>query len=404
MNFNRIKNLRIKEIGVVAFNVLLYNLMRIAPIDNNLIVLESEGDLSDNAFALYSYMMENGFLEKYRVAWLVDDVPHAKKRNYPNTEFFEKDTRRISLRRARTLATCKWYIYDHVNVLEKRRRRKGQSIIYLTHGCTFKARKGIDSDNQINVDEMYITGKLFTESMAKWANCDVSKIVDIGYPRLDYLFQEKSVVHNRFINKYNLAIFDKVFIWMPTFRKSNSADISEEYLNNETGLPIVYSSDDLKSLNDFLKDRNSLCILKLHHLQADYPCFENRRSNLLILKDADLRDAQIQLYQLLSLCDAMITDYSSVGYDYLLLNRPLIYTLDDLEEYKSSRGLTSTDILSTMAGRHCYTLNELESAIAEVVKEIDLFRDKRAMLMKKCHSHIDGNASKRILDHLGIYL
>ena len=50
-----------------------------SPMDEQLIVMESEGDLSDNAFAIYDYMRHTGYLKKYHVAWLVDHVEEARE-------------------------------------------------------------------------------------------------------------------------------------------------------------------------------------------------------------------------------------------------------------------------------------------------------------------------------------
>ena len=110
------------------------------PMDEHLIVMESEGDLSDNAFALYDYMRHNNYLKKYHVAWLVDHVDEARalqqKRpeDFPNTEFVQKVPQKVNRRWAEVLATCKWYIYDHCNLLAPLVKRKEQKVIYLSHG------------------------------------------------------------------------------------------------------------------------------------------------------------------------------------------------------------------------------------------------------------------------------
>ena len=382
-------------------NIALIFLFRIFPIDPKLIVLESEGDLSDNAFALYEYMKTNGYLNKYRVVWLVEDVKATNELKYENTAFVEKLPQKITVKRSKYLATCKYYIYDHCNLLPYK-RHQGQKVIFLSHGCTFKGRKGANGEEKINVDEMYVTGKLFFKSMAEWANCDISRIVDIGYPRLDYLFMDCNKEQRLFKEKYNINNYSSVFIWLPTFRKSVNANLSEDYFVSETGLPIVYKRTQLKELNDFLNHNNSLCVLKLHHLQSDYDCFSEKFSNIIIIKDSDLKECGVQLYQLLSMFDSMITDYSSIGYEFLLLNRPLIYTLDDLEQYKQSRGLSNDNILFTMAGSQCYTLTDLESAMMDVITKNDLYSNMRIDMLGKCHTHTDGHASARILDHLRI--
>ena len=82
--------------AATAFNnKLFYYYKKHRPMDEHLIVMESEGDLSDNAFALYDYMRHNNYLKKYHVAWLVDHVDEAralqqkKPEDFPNTEFVQ---------------------------------------------------------------------------------------------------------------------------------------------------------------------------------------------------------------------------------------------------------------------------------------------------------------------------
>ena len=93
------------------------------PIDERLIVLESEGDLSDNAYALYDHMRAAGYLGSYRVVWVVEDVERAERlkadnpQRWPNTEFVSKAEGTFDRGLARALATCGWFIYDHCNLM-----------------------------------------------------------------------------------------------------------------------------------------------------------------------------------------------------------------------------------------------------------------------------------------------
>lgn len=54
---------------------------------------------------------------------------------------------------------------------------------------------------------------------------------------------------------------------MPTFRESNSKDISEDYIKTETHLPIVYTGEQLMQLSQYLVKMQTVLILKIHHLQ-----------------------------------------------------------------------------------------------------------------------------------------
>lgn len=123
---------------------------------------------------------------------------------------------------------------------------------------------------------------------------------------------------------------------MPTFRQSNSKEISEEYIDNQTGLPIFETYDSLKKFSEYLNKNNVLLVFKLHHLQADLDVFHKKFDNILILRDEDLSSDGVQLYQVVKYADIIISDYSSISIDAMVLDIPLIYTLDD---YKNMMNL-----------------------------------------------------------------
>ena len=84
------------------------------------------------------------------------------------------------------------------------------------------------------------------------------------------------------------------------------------------------------------------------------------------------------------------------------MDKPIIYILDDIEEYKKSRGLYPQNATDFMPGDHVMNIPQLENAIERVVEGIDYYKKERNILLPKFHTYRDGNASKRILDHLGI--
>ena len=112
------------------------------PIDGRLVVLESEGDLSDNAYALYDHMREAVYLECYRVVWAVDDLDaavrlkEAEPDRWPNTEFVCKTSvgpGGVNHNLAKALATCRWLIFDHCNLMSRLAKRDEQELVYLSH-------------------------------------------------------------------------------------------------------------------------------------------------------------------------------------------------------------------------------------------------------------------------------
>jgi CDP-glycerol glycerophosphotransferase len=112
----------------------------------------------------------------------------------------------------------------------------------------------------------------------------------------------------------------------------------------------------------------------------------------------------VQLYQFISMADVMISDYSSISIDFLLKDKPIVFTLDDYKEYDKSRGLFPKNAIDYMKGYHVYNQKELEESISEIAEEVDTYKDDRDAIMKDYHTYTDGNSSKRILDTINIKL
>ncbi len=372
---------------------------RLFPIDKKLICLESEGDCSDNAYAFFNYV-QNKLNDKYKVIWFVDHPENF--RNGRNVVYVRKQWKNQNWRRNYYLARCSFYIYDHNNLLKDYFKRIGQTIIYLGHGYAFKAPKGGVTKTMITgPDEVISISQLGEKSDREWLRIENLKTVILGYPRNDYLFEKSAYVKGVIEKKYQISRYDKVFLWMPTFRQSNAKNISEDYLKNETGLPMFGSIDGLETLNRYLADNNAVIYLKLHHLQAELPIFNRCFSNIAVIRDSDLQSMGIQLYQFVSFSDALITDYSSISVDYMLLDNPIIYTLDDIDEYRKSRGLRDSS-LEHMPGYHVYNPTQLIGAMGEVINNQDRYAIERTCISKEFHYYRDGNSAHRIASHLGL--
>ncbi len=402
---------KIKQKGIIYYlkigklhaadyaNKVLYYFFCFFPLNENRIIFESEGDFSDNAQALYQYMKDNNYLKKYRAVWLADDSKTLQDRE--QVIAVNKGYGQVSFKTSYYLATSKYYIYDHNNLLEKLRKRNNQRIVYLSHGFGFKSSKGYDKSKAVSIfDEMIVTGEIPAVGNSRFWSVDIDKTRMLGYSRLDYFFTDLKKVRKILNSKYALNRFDKIILWMPTFRQSVNESLSENYIVNETGLPLFNSENSLYDFNDFLKVENVLFVLKIHHLQASLPVFRNSYSNILILRDKELANLKVQLYQFVALTDALITDYSSISVDYLLLDKPIVYTLDDYEQYNKSRGVWPENAIDYMAGYHVYNVEELGRAVAEICHGVDCYKKSRSNIIGNFHKYVDGNSSKRIIEYL----
>ena len=239
---------------------IIFNVLKIFPVNDTRILFESEGDFSDNSYALYDYMKKNGYFNKYDPIWLVS---HPERKN-ENVKTIKKwGTRIISIKRLYYLATSKYLIYDHNNILAEYGKRPNQYVVNLWHGVAIKGKKG-DSDEFTNKEDlMCVLGDFWKPVMSYICNCDESKIVSLGHPRNDYFFSDISENVKEFIKREGWNSFEKVIFWMPTFRKSITDELSEKYYDGNTGLPIIKDEKDIFSFNEWLKNNNILITAKL---------------------------------------------------------------------------------------------------------------------------------------------
>ena len=152
------------------------------------------------------------------------------------------------------------------------------------------------------------------------------EMLDFGYPRMDIMGLSKEEII-RFCEKYSKELLEyidvaqrhkKVFLYMPTWR-----DDDPEYFKK--------ASIDFKKMNDKLKEIDGVLFLKLHPLTKDVEV--DNYANILQLKN------DVDIYPFLTFTDCLITDYSSIYFDYLPLNKEIIFIPYDYDNYVKNREL-----------------------------------------------------------------
>ena len=113
-------------------------------------------------------------------------------------------------------------------------------------------------------------------------------------------------------------------------------------------------------------------------------------------------DQDIQINQLLGLADGLISDYSSAAVDYLLLDRPMGFTLEDVEEYGESRGFVFDNIRDWLPGAELVSFSDFCQFVREIGQGVDFTREKRQKLKKVMHDYSDDQSCRRITEALRI--
>lgn len=245
---------------------------------------------------------------------------------------------------------------------------------------------------------MIATSDIFANILAKAFGMDEKNILKIGQPRNDLLFRGDNSLRKVGIDKFK---YDKIFLWMPTYRVSIRGDIRTDGKIKEFGLPLLAQEEIIK-LNDLLFKENFLFVIKLHPMdQVTIKYFNNLR-NIIFIDDKILIDSNVQLYSLIGECGVLLTDYSSVYIDYLILNRPIGFIIDDLEDYKNNRGFVFDNFEEWMPGEKIATFKDLENFLLDIKNGIDKYGEIRKEVNKKVNKFIDNESSKRLIKFLNI--
>lgn len=104
------------------------------------------------------------------------------------------------------------------------------------------------------------------------------------------------------------------------------------------------------------------------------------------------------MYTLLRNADGLITDYSSVYFDYMLLNRPIGFAVEDMEKYKNKRGFIFDNPKEYMPGPEIRNLSDIEEFIENIVSGNDLYKEARESVNDKINYYKDGNCCKRVAE------
>lgn len=351
----------------------------------NKIVIESHNDFDCNGGAFYNYLVDNGYNKKYKIVWLVRKKVEKKlPKNVESVPLYGP-----SIRKAYHMCTAKYFTYDCEG---GKKIRQDQIIVYCSHGAgglkNVKGKILIPDD----VNYILVQSERYAPIQAnQWSvSLDNKRLVSIGYPSHDVFFDDN---FNE-IEKITKDKFKKIILWMPTFRKGGGFNRNDSLKEQKLGIPLIESLEEYTSLNDKLKKMDILLIIKIHPKQDLSNLGIKKLSNIIVLTANDVKKLNVDNYRLMKCTDALISDYSGAAYDYLQLNKPIAYVLDDMNEYKI--GFVVDDIHKLIAGQEIYNIEDMMKFIKDVSDENDIYKDKREEIKNYIYEFNDGNSCERL--------
>jgi len=210
---------------------------------------------------------------------------------------------------------------------------------------------------------------IFRESF----NLSNDQILRSGIPRTDLFFNPENLkqLETELKLKYPIINNKKVILYAPTFRDGE--------LNNSS------IKLNIESMYQELKE-DYVLFLRLH--PAMNVTFNNKYPDFII----DVSN-YVNINELLVITDILITDYSSIPFEFSLLNRPILFYAYDLEEYSQSRGFWE-DYEHMVPGPVLKTTDELIYKIQNNEFDLDLI----SSFAKLWNQYSLGYSSKRLVE------
>lgn len=359
----------------------------------NIIIIESHNDFDCNGGAFYKYLLDHDYNKKYMIIWLLKN-PRGKEPLPSNVKTFP--LRKLSVIRDYYICRARYFTSDN-EITDK--VRPDQVSIYFDHG-PFGLKNVKPFFNLSDSVDYFLSSSenydpIYCNQMSKpYPN---PKLIHLGYPMHDVFYRE---TENE-VKKVCKKDFSHVVLWMPTFRQGGGNLRNDSRAEYPMEIPLIENVDQLREIADLLRKLDTLLIIKLHPMQRfdpDNALFSFKDDNVLILTAQDMKDYELDNYRLLKNVDALISDYSSIAYSFILLDRPIAFVLSDVKELKYGFSVANPDFF--LAGNHIYTLKDFEEFLEEIGRGEDRFKQKREDLCAWLHKYNDGNSSERIAKFL----
>ncbi len=366
---------------------LLAALNALVPKRSRKVVVHSLPDFEDGALAVLEELQRRGIVP---IVLLEDPASIGSVATYVEAPVraFAKN----SMRGRFHFLTAGHVITTH-GVFRPHRRPKGQTVVNIWHGEPLVKPVGrwIGQEPAVQSDWATALSNLGKAFRCAELSLDPSQVLVVGSPRNDRLLRADAPTARRALTAATGA--RHVFLWLPTYR-AHGRGLRVDGTPHDGPVPL--QPGEMAVLDEWLAENDAVMVAKPHPLSPRPGGAAHARIELI---DSDwLTKAGLTLYEVLAAADCLVTDVSSVWLDYLLVDRPMVFAMPDLEEYRKTRGLHLEPYEKWVPGPVATDGDELIEALAAVVAGDDRYGPARAEALSRFHRFHDAHSTKRLLD------
>lgn len=359
------------------------------PLAKNWIVFESffGKSYSDSPKYIYEYISAN-FPGKYKCIWIVN----KKGSRIP---FRHKKVKRFSLRYYYYMARCGYIVFNSRQP-EWVVKREGNVFLQTWHGTPLKKLvfdiEDINSASPKYKQQVYkqsrfwdylIAANGFSSETFKRCFMFDNAMLETGYPRNDILHSaDRDQIATIIRKRIGIPKDKKIVLYAPTWRDDEFYGKGQYKFELQINLELMK-----KELGD-----EYVFLLRTHYFIADsidLTSFSGFAYNMSKYDD---------ISELYLISDILITDYSSVFFDFANLKRPMLFYTYDLEKYRDILRGFYIDIEKEVPGPLLFTTEEVVDSIKNIDKITEDYRSRYEVFYNRFCGWEDGQASKKVVE------
>lgn len=367
------------------------------PIEESTVLYETRDGQSivDSPLAIFFELNNRAEMAAFSHKWVVQDLTESRVQRvlekFPNVEFVERNTKRYY----DLLASAKYVITNSTfqNFFSK---REEQIYVNTWHGIPLKKMGfdlGKDPRSAQNVLRNFLMTDYFLQpneyasnifqDAYKLSNIYQGQIVEGAYPRndLSLMFSRKEVVELLGFDEVQFDTNKKVILYSPTWKGtsvSNPTDSVETMLS------------EMQMLKSEMGSEYNV-LIKVHPFVYKSVEKDPRFQGILVPDEVDPNIV-------MGIVAVLITDYSSIFFDFALTQKPILFYVPDFKSYKNNRGTYLN--VNELPGPVSENINDLIRLLRNLSKVEKRFAGKREKFIDKYGSVFDGSASKKIVDYI----
>ena len=373
----------------------------LVPQQNGLIVIGARNGLyfMDNSRYLFEWLHE--YRPQWRVVWVTWRISLVRSLRSKGHECLWMPTPRaiVTLLRAEVAIYCNRLLDVSIHPAFIANRTK---LLSLSHGVGVKAKRCTRNDslswplrNELDVARRRQT--LAIASSAAMAEiCARSQGLSsinyhlTGYPRNDLLFNDHSEGEAKWNQVAGNRKYSRTLLYAPTWRQGGTAQF------------FPFTDFSITDLRRWLVKTDTLLLVRPHVKDARGATFRDEAVEQLVEAGGEhvraLRtDICPDCYQIMRRVDILVTDYSSIYHDFLLLDRPILLVPYDYECYRAENGFQYS-YHENLPGPVIESLEQFMAVLDEISEGNDLYRDSRQNLRDRLHDIRSGDACRRVAE------